>query len=56
MSGGVNKQQQEIGSIMKNQEVYKIFRRCQEAPERSEIKIIMKKQTQHSGSEATSRL
>ena len=56
LSGGVNKQQEEIGSIIKHQEVSKSFRMCQEAPGRHNIKIIINKQTKHGGSEATSRL
>ena len=32
LPGGVNKQQEAIGSIMKHQEVSESFRRCQEAP------------------------
>ena len=56
MPGGGNKQQEEIGSIIKHQEVSESFRRCQEAPGRHNIKIIMNKQTEYSDSEATSRL
>ena len=43
LSGGVNKQQEEIGSIIKHQEVSKSFRMCQEAPGRHNIKIIINK-------------
>ena len=32
MSGGVNKQEEVIGSIMKHHQVSESFRKCQEAP------------------------
>ena len=56
MSEGVNKLQEEIGSIIKHQEVSESFRRCQEAPGRHNIKIKINKQIKYSGSEATIRL
>ena len=50
LSGGVNKQQEERGSIKKPQEVSERFRRCQEAPGRHNIKIIINKHTKYGGS------
>ena len=56
LSGGVNKQHEAIGSIMKHQEVSKSFRKPQDASGRHNIKIMINKQTKIAALRAIIRL